>query len=403
MITKITGKLLRLDDDSATLGIDAVRVPGVHPRIDAAGSLQPLVGQRDQPAHDPLPRRRSVARPRHAAAGRLSVRGRARVLRDVLLGRWRRGEEGAAGDGPPGAGHRRDDRRAGRQGAVVAARRRRGDWPSGSSPSCGARCPSSPCWSPASKTYEADVKRDVVEETFEALRTLGHSDADARKLLDGVLKTKRKFTDVEAVLQAIYQQSHGHAGRRELIGYCVGKLAGASFRWLCMLRFSMPRDCMCRARVARLASRLVGSGASPAACTIADSVRAAPFDVRHVPHAAVGQHRCRRRAYVRAAARIPRTKRRASRDWPVRRIGIERHLESTPWLLRPDLARQRRTPGCSRRRLRSRSWKWASASRAGPDARARGPDCCDTAGSPARAASPSVRALSALVSCPCRK
>ena len=58
--------------------------------------------------------------------------------------------------------------------------------------------------------YEAEVKRDVVEEAFEALRTLGHSDSDARKLLDGVLKTKRKFADVEAVLQAIYQQSHGH-------------------------------------------------------------------------------------------------------------------------------------------------------------------------------------------------
>jgi Holliday junction DNA helicase RuvA len=60
------------------------------------------------------------------------------------------------------------------------------------------------------EAYEAEVKRDVVEEAFEALRTLGHSDSDARKLLDSVLKAKRKFADVEAVLQAIYQQSHGH-------------------------------------------------------------------------------------------------------------------------------------------------------------------------------------------------
>ena len=59
--------------------------------------------------------------------------------------------------------------------------------------------------------HEADVKRDVVQEAFEALRTLGHTDADARKLLDSVLKTKRKFADVEAVLQAIYQQSHGRS------------------------------------------------------------------------------------------------------------------------------------------------------------------------------------------------
>ena len=60
-------------------------------------------------------------------------------------------------------------------------------------------------------SYEAEVKRDVVEETFNALRTLGHSDADARRLLDTVLKTKRKFNDVESLLHAIYQQSHGRA------------------------------------------------------------------------------------------------------------------------------------------------------------------------------------------------
>src|SRR5262245_44648321 len=61
-----------------------------------------------------------------------------------------------------------------------------------------------------SQDYAAEVERDVVQEAFEALRTLGHSDADARKLLDGVLKVKRKFSSVEAVLQASYQQSHGH-------------------------------------------------------------------------------------------------------------------------------------------------------------------------------------------------
>jgi Holliday junction DNA helicase RuvA len=60
-----------------------------------------------------------------------------------------------------------------------------------------------------SQDHEAEVKRDVVQEAFEALRTLGHNDADARRLLEGVLKAKRKFADVEAVLQAIYQQSHG--------------------------------------------------------------------------------------------------------------------------------------------------------------------------------------------------
>ena len=57
-------------------------------------------------------------------------------------------------------------------------------------------------------TYEAEVKRDVVEEAYEALRALGHSEHDARKSLDAVLKAKRKFSDVEAVLLAVYEQTH---------------------------------------------------------------------------------------------------------------------------------------------------------------------------------------------------
>lgn len=55
----------------------------------------------------------------------------------------------------------------------------------------------------------AEVTRDVVEESFDALRSLGHSEADARRLLDGVLKAKRKFASVEDVLQAVYEKSRG--------------------------------------------------------------------------------------------------------------------------------------------------------------------------------------------------
>ena len=56
--------------------------------------------------------------------------------------------------------------------------------------------------------YDADIKRDVVEEAYEALCALGHSAIDARKALDAVLKGKRKFADVEAVLLAVYEQTH---------------------------------------------------------------------------------------------------------------------------------------------------------------------------------------------------
>ena len=57
--------------------------------------------------------------------------------------------------------------------------------------------------------YAAEVKRDVVSDTFEVLRSLGHAETDARKLLDAVLATKSKFNDVESLLQAVYAHSHG--------------------------------------------------------------------------------------------------------------------------------------------------------------------------------------------------
>ena len=54
-----------------------------------------------------------------------------------------------------------------------------------------------------------EVELDVVGETFEVLRKLGHSESDARRLIDAALVQKKKFKDVQDLLQAIYQQSHG--------------------------------------------------------------------------------------------------------------------------------------------------------------------------------------------------
>ena len=49
---------------------------------------------------------------------------------------------------------------------------------------------------------------DVVREAFEALRTLGHSEADARRLIDRALEGKKKFKDVTELLAVIYDKSH---------------------------------------------------------------------------------------------------------------------------------------------------------------------------------------------------
>jgi Holliday junction DNA helicase RuvA len=53
------------------------------------------------------------------------------------------------------------------------------------------------------------VERNVVEDTYQALLVLGHSEADARKLLDAALATKRRHKDVESLLRSIYEQTHG--------------------------------------------------------------------------------------------------------------------------------------------------------------------------------------------------
>lgn len=55
----------------------------------------------------------------------------------------------------------------------------------------------------------SDVPADVIGETFEVLRKLGHSESDARRLLDAATGQKKKFKDVQDLLQAIYQQSQG--------------------------------------------------------------------------------------------------------------------------------------------------------------------------------------------------
>ncbi len=53
----------------------------------------------------------------------------------------------------------------------------------------------------------ADVGADVISEAFEVLRQLGHSEADAHRLLDGALSEKKKYKDVQEVLHAVYQRN----------------------------------------------------------------------------------------------------------------------------------------------------------------------------------------------------
>lgn len=52
----------------------------------------------------------------------------------------------------------------------------------------------------------AERERDLASEAFETLRALGHSEADARRLLDEAFSRKKKYKDVEELLHAVYSQ-----------------------------------------------------------------------------------------------------------------------------------------------------------------------------------------------------
>ena len=207
MITKISGNLLRVEDDSATLGVDAFEYQ-VFIAESTRRVLQPQVGQpislHTIYYHDGDPSRGRVT-PRlvgflsevereffdmfcsvDGVGAKKALRAMVRPVRDIAEMIEEQDAKGLSA--LPGVGAATADRiiaklkRKMSKFALLVAR---------------------------AEDHQAEVKRDVVEEAFQALRTLGHTDADARKLIDNALKAKRKFTDVEAVLQAIYQQSHG--------------------------------------------------------------------------------------------------------------------------------------------------------------------------------------------------
>lgn len=55
---------------------------------------------------------------------------------------------------------------------------------------------------------QAEAKSDLVDEAFQLLCKLGHAEAEAQRMLDNALESKKKYKDVESLLSAVYQQSH---------------------------------------------------------------------------------------------------------------------------------------------------------------------------------------------------
>jgi Holliday junction DNA helicase RuvA len=55
---------------------------------------------------------------------------------------------------------------------------------------------------PRAEEGEADLIRDA----YDALRTLGHSESDARRLVDAALSRNKKYKDLNDLLHAVYEQ-----------------------------------------------------------------------------------------------------------------------------------------------------------------------------------------------------
>jgi holliday junction DNA helicase RuvA len=207
LITKITGKLLRLADDSATLVIDPfeydIYIPD-YSRRQLQSQLGDVVSLHTIHYFDGDPSRGRMT-PRlvgftsevereffemfcsvDGVGPKKALRAMGRPVQDIAVMIEEQDAKGLSS--LPGVGAATAER-------IIAKLRR--------------KMSKFALLVAARQEYSAEVKRDVVEETYSALLTLGHSTADARRLLDDVLKTKKKFSDVEALLAAIYQHSHG--------------------------------------------------------------------------------------------------------------------------------------------------------------------------------------------------
>ena len=205
MITKISGKLLHLEDDRATIGVDAFEYEVLIPDL-VRRQLQSLIEQQiSLHTMQYIEGGANVSRLVPRLVGFLNVierdffemfcsvegvgvkkalRAMGRPVQDIAQMIENQDAKGLSS--LPGIGAAMAER-------IIAKLRRK---------------MSKFALLVAQATYEAEVERDVVQDTFEILRTLGHSDVDARKLLDGVLAGKKQYKDVDALLNAVYQQSH---------------------------------------------------------------------------------------------------------------------------------------------------------------------------------------------------
>ncbi|HJT36039.1 MAG TPA: Holliday junction branch migration protein RuvA [Pirellulales bacterium] len=210
MITKVTGRLLTIDDDALTLGVGAfeyeVRIPEftrrqLQSRVGQDVSLYTIDYLEGNPAQGRLTPRligflSEVEREFFDLICSVDGVGVKKALRAMVrpvpeVATAIEEQDAKTLCSLPGVGAALADR-------IIAKLRR--------------KVPKFALMVARETPVAADVHRDVIEETFQVLRQLGHSESDARRLLESALQAKKKYADVEALLQAIYQQRHGSPG-----------------------------------------------------------------------------------------------------------------------------------------------------------------------------------------------
>jgi Holliday junction DNA helicase RuvA len=207
VITKITGQLLALHDDALTLSVDAFEYEVLIPECNRR-QLQHALGQNvalhtidyldGNPAHGRLTPRligflSEVEREFFelfcsvdGVGVKKALRAMVRPVREIATAIEEQDQKSLSA--LPGIGPATAER-------IIAKLRR--------------KMPKFALMAVREEPAAAEVQTDVVAETFEVLRSLGHSESEARKLLDSVLATRQKFKDVQELLQAVYQKGRG--------------------------------------------------------------------------------------------------------------------------------------------------------------------------------------------------